>query len=323
MGGDFIMDTLSNIRKKLISSRSPNIINDYINNINNMDEHTLKAKNSNITETLISSQHIAGSDIHHVSMGMEVTIKSVPLTTYHIFCPLKGKIYSNNISKTLLPNDFLIVPPSCPVDVIWEHLSQGITITIDPVSLKEYFKILPEFSDKAKEIKLSSGTHGAAAISNLINYINSTKKDNPLLMESDNMQKNCENLLFETLSLSSPELKKAKEIQILPHHIKQAIEYIEENIHNNITMNDLVISTGVSRRSLEMNFTKSFQISPMKFITNKKLELVRDILIKSRPEKTSVIDISEKFGFQHASHFSMLYQRRYLEKPSKTLKTRY
>ncbi len=288
-----------------------------------MDEHTLKAENSNITETFISSQHLVGSDIHHVSMGMEVTIKSVPLTTYHIFCPLKGKIYSNNISETILPNDILIIPPSCHVDVIWEHLSQAITITLDPTSLKEYFKILPDFSDKGKEIKLSSSTNGAAAITSLINYINSASKDNPLLMESNKMQKNCENLLFETLSLFTPELRKANETQILPHHIKQTIEYIEENIHNTITMNDLVISTGISRRSLEKNFTKFFHISPMKFITNKKLELVRNILIKSRSEKTSVIEVSENFGFQHASHFSMLYQRRYLEKPSKTLKTRY
>ena len=80
--GGFIMRSLDNVKKKSISSRSPKIINDYINNINNMDEHTLKAKNSNITETLISSQHLAGSDIHHVSMGMEVTIKSVRLFSW-------------------------------------------------------------------------------------------------------------------------------------------------------------------------------------------------------------------------------------------------
>lgn len=317
------MNSLKKIRKQSISSRSPNRINDYINNVNNIDEHTLKAKNTNITETLISSQHLAGSDIHHVSMGMEVAIKSVPLTTYHLICPLKGKIYCNNISNTLLPNDCLIVPPSCHVDVIWEHLSQGVTITLDPTSLKKYFNIFTDFSTQGKEIKLNSRTNGAAAIFNLINYIKSINKGTPLLMESNNMQKNCENLLFETLSLSTPELKKAKEIQILPHPIRQAIEYIEENIHNNITINDLVVSSGISRRSLEMNFNKFFHISPMKFIINKKLELIHNILIKSRPEKTSVIEISEKFGFQHASHFSMLYQRRYFEKPSKTLKSCY
>jgi len=286
-----------------------------------MDEHTLKAKKANIGETLITSQHIAGSDIHHVSMGMEAMIQSIPLTTYHLLCPIKGKIYSNNTGETILPNEFLIVPPSCNVNVIWEHLSQAITITIDPASLKEYFKICSKFPEKSKEIKLSPTANGAMAISSLINYIDSTNKGNPLLMESNYMQRNCENLLFEALTLSMPELRQAKRAQILPHSIKQAIEYIEENIHKNITMNDLVNCTGTSRRSLEMNFTKFFHISPMKFVSNKKLELVRNVLIKSTPKKTSVIETAEKFGFQHASHFSMLYQRLYFEKPSETLKS--
>lgn len=314
---------LSPIKEKRISSQCPDQIQEYINGSRNSDERTLQASNSNIVETLIALREIADSDIYHVKMGMEVTIKSVPLTTYHLICPIKGKIHSHNLNESISQKDLLILPPDCCVDVTWGHLTEAIVITLSPASLKEYFNIVPSFSDKGKERKLSSRTSNAVGIANLVNYILSTCRDNPLLMGSNSMQKNCENLLFEALALSMPELETAKEIQILPYHLKQAIEYIEENIHNNITMNDLVGISDVSRRSFETNFNKVFQISPMKFITNKKLELVRNILIKSRPEEASVIEISERFGFQHASHFSMLYQRLYLEKPSETLKNRY
>ncbi|MGB0238990.1 MAG: helix-turn-helix domain-containing protein [Cycloclasticus sp.] len=285
-----------------------------------MDQHTLRAKKKNIKETLITSQHISGSDIHNVSMGMEAMIQSEPLTTYHLFSPIKGKIYSHNSDVTVLPNEFLIIPPSCKVDVTWERLTQAITITLDPASLKEYFNIHSKFPSKNSDIKLSPTSNGATAITSLINYINSTNKGDYLLMESIEIQRNCENLLFEALALSLPELRKIGQAQVLPHSIKQAIEYIEENIQNSITMNDLVNHTGISRRSLEINFSKFFHLSPMKFISNKKLGLIRNTLIKSSPKKTSVIEIAEKFGFQHASHFSMLYQRLYSEKPSETLK---
>lgn len=285
-----------------------------------MDQHTLRAKKKNIKETLITSQHISGSDIHNVSMGMEAMIQSEPLTTYHLFSPIKGKIYSHNSGVTVLPNEFLIIPPSCKVDVTWQRLTQAITITLDPTSLKEYFNISSEFPAKSNDIKLSPTSNGAMAIASLVNYINSANKGDHLLMESSDMQRNCENLLFEALALSLPELRKVGQAQVLPHSIKQAIEYIEENIQNSITMNDLVNHTGISRRSLEINFSKFFHLSPMKFISNKKLGLIRNTLINSSPKKTSVIEIAEKFGFQHASHFSMLYQRLYSEKPSETLK---
>ena len=316
------MSSTNNIRENLISSRSPNKICDYINNVNNMDQHTLRAKKKNIKETLITSQHISGSDIHNVSMGMEAISQSEPLTTYHLFSPVKGKIYSHNSGVTVLPNEFLIIPPSCKVDVTWERLTQAITITLDPTSLKEYFNISSKFPAKSKEIKLSPTSNGAMAIASLVNYINSTNKGDHLLMESSDMQRNCENLLFEALTIPLPELRKTGQTHILPHSIKRAIKYIDENIYDTITMNDLISYTGISRRSLEINFSKFFHLSPMKFVNNKKLELIRSTLITSSPKKTSVIEIAEKFGFQHASHFSMLYQRLYSEKPSETLKSR-
>lgn len=311
------------IKGKPISSQSPEQIQEYINHSKNSDERTLTPVNSNITQTFLASQELAGSDIYNVQMGMEVAIKSVPLTTYHLICPTKGRIYSHNLDEVVMENDFLIFAPHCFVDVTWENLSQAVVITLDPNSLKEYFKITPNFSDKGQERRLSSTSSDAVALASTVNYILSTCRDNPALMQSHNMQKNCESLLFEALALSMPELETAKEIQALPYHLKQALEYIEENIHQNITMNDLVRISGVSRRSFETIFSKVFQISPMKFITNKKLELVRNLLIISKPEEASVIEISERFGFQHASHFSMLYQRRYSEKPSETLRTRH
>jgi AraC-like DNA-binding protein len=108
---------------------------------------------------------------------------------------------------------------------------------------------------------------------------------------------------------------------ITPKSIKRAKEYINDNIQQHISLENLAEITGVAPATLNKHFSHYTGQSPIKYIRNEKLALVHQIL-SSDAHNISVTDIALKFGFNHLGRFSEYYKRRYGELPSYTFKNR-
>ena len=107
---------------------------------------------------------------------------------------------------------------------------------------------------------------------------------------------------------------------IRPRHIRNAAEYIHSHYNENITLKKLVRVSGVSQRSLHAAFKKFFGTSPMKYLKNVRLDLVRLELKKSDLSSTSVTKVAYSYGFNHLSKFTHQYKIRFSELPSETLR---
>ena len=99
--------------------------------------------------------------------------------------------------------------------------------------------------------------------------------------------------------------------------IKRASAYIQEHVHDHITISALCSSSGVSERTLEYAFRETYQISPKEYIKSLKLNKVRSELIKGVDKKISTI--AAKYGFWHMGQFAADYKRLFGELPSDTL----
>jgi AraC-like DNA-binding protein len=114
------------------------------------------------------------------------------------------------------------------------------------------------------------------------------------------------------------ELLNAKGRTVAPWQVQRAIDYIEANWDQPITIEALASATESSARSLFATFRKSRGCSPMVFVRNVRLLRARELL--SLPDsEASVSSIASRCGFASPSHFAKAYIRRFDEPPSETL----
>lgn len=86
----------------------------------------------------------------------------------------------------------------------------------------------------------------------------------------------------------------------VPFKIRKTILYIEENISENITVEQLALLVGFEKNYYIKVFKKYFDDTPYQFILKKKIE--KSMLMLSESDDT-LIEISEKLGFVNYNSF--------------------
>jgi AraC family ethanolamine operon transcriptional activator len=131
------------------------------------------------------------------------------------------------------------------------------------------------------------------------------------------------NLLFSIteLLLSSNSLpEKAGRSLTRITKLKQAVEFIQKNLHQRLTLQSIAAEVGIGTRSLIYSFKESFGMGPMEYCKNTRLSAVRRHLKLADSNADTVIEIAKKWGFHHMGHFSTDYKVMFGELPSQTLK---
>lgn len=106
-----------------------------------------------------------------------------------------------------------------------------------------------------------------------------------------------------------------------PRHVSLAEEYMLAHLDEPIALQDLAVHAGVSVRSLQHGFATHLDTTPLRHLRALRLERVRQSL--SDPgERGRVTDIALRWGFCELGRFSVLYRRRFGERPSETLRRR-
>ena len=106
---------------------------------------------------------------------------------------------------------------------------------------------------------------------------------------------------------------------VAPWQVARAMEYIEANWDQPITIEALASVTESSARSLFATFRKSRGCSPMAFVRHFRLLRAKEILLLADPE-TSVSSVASRCGFESPGHFAKTYSNLFGELPSDTLK---
>jgi len=105
--------------------------------------------------------------------------------------------------------------------------------------------------------------------------------------------------------------------------LKQAMDYIEANSHEPITVLELAQTSGSCVRTLEYVFKDFFDITPKAYLKSRRLIAVRRELCHSLTSKTSINEIANRWGFWHMSQFAADYRRFFGELPSETFNAYY
>ena len=94
----------------------------------------------------------------------------------------------------------------------------------------------------------------------------------------------------------------------------RAVRYINENISENISVDDLAVYLSVNKSHLHHLFARYMSTTPKKFIVSQKLQMAREEL----RDGAKATEVYSKYGFSDYSSFYRNYVRYFNRKPSDT-----
>jgi AraC-like DNA-binding protein len=100
----------------------------------------------------------------------------------------------------------------------------------------------------------------------------------------------------------------------------RAIELLRADPAHDWSVADLAVATATSVRSLQEGFRRTLDTTPTAYLRRLRLERVRDDLVAAGPGRSSVTDVSARWGFTHHGRFAAAYADRFGERPSDTLR---
>lgn len=107
-----------------------------------------------------------------------------------------------------------------------------------------------------------------------------------------------------------------------PIYVRKARIFMREHIRGAIAPADIAAAVHVSPRSLYYGFRTTLNTTPMRYLRDMRLDMVRDALAEVSRCQASVTAIALEHGFQHLGHFCADYKRRFGELPRQTLRKR-
>jgi AraC-like DNA-binding protein len=102
-------------------------------------------------------------------------------------------------------------------------------------------------------------------------------------------------------------------------HVRKAQAFIESHLHEDIKLGDIAAATSVCSRLLQKAFSHHCGCSPMRFVTQTRLQRIRQDL-EGATTDTKIVDVMMHYGFTQGGKFAKEYQQLFGEKPSETLK---
>ncbi|MCV7409404.1 AraC family transcriptional regulator [Mycobacterium florentinum] len=105
-----------------------------------------------------------------------------------------------------------------------------------------------------------------------------------------------------------------------PRTIRAALEIIDAEADQPLTVSVLAERSYVSVRSLQQGFRDYLDVSPMEYLRQVRLRRAHDMLLDSDPSHVTVASVACRWGFTNPGRFATAHTQRYGESPSETLR---
>jgi transcriptional regulator GlxA family with amidase domain len=97
-------------------------------------------------------------------------------------------------------------------------------------------------------------------------------------------------------------------------------EFLEANPDRPLYLTEICASIGVAERTLRAACEQHLGMGPIRFLTLRRMHLVRCALLRADPSKATVTRVVTDHGFWELGRFSVTYRAMFDETPSETLR---
>ena len=115
-------------------------------------------------------------------------------------------------------------------------------------------------------------------------------------------------LFLDYLTQSAKSKKLVQSSKMSDYYIKEAINYIEQNFQNNITIEDIAAVCGINRSYFGKIFRNSIGRSPQEFLMNYRMVKATELL---KLTSLSIAEIGSAVGYENQLHVSRAFKTIY------------
>lgn len=115
-------------------------------------------------------------------------------------------------------------------------------------------------------------------------------------------------LFFDCLTQSARSEKLVSSSRMSDYYIKEAINYIEQNFQNNITIEDIAKVCGINRSYFGKIFKNATGRSPQEFLMSYRMAKATELL---KLTSLSIADVGSAVGYENQLHFSRAFKNIY------------
>lgn len=119
-------------------------------------------------------------------------------------------------------------------------------------------------------------------------------------------------LFIDYLSRSSASMQLTSDGKVRDFYIKEALNYIEQNFQNDITIEGIAAFCGLNRTYFGRIFKETVGKSPQQFLLNYRMAKAAELL---KLTGLSISDIGNAVGYPNQLHFSRAFKNVYQESP--------
>ncbi|GBL59054.1 araC family transcriptional regulator [Pseudomonas citronellolis] len=292
-------------------------------------EHRLELRQA-ATRLDYRHQHLRTEQLSFSSMryGAEVHIRPGELGSFYLVqLPFAGHD-RQRIGRRELLSDSLhgsIHAPDESLEMNWSGDCQKLVVRIERGALERHAGALfdhdlrqPLAFHPLMDLRNPAGAVWGQTARQLFDVLQRA----PQLFEMPLVRAQFEQTLMTTLLAWQPNTLSERlgepSAQVLPRHVKRAVDYIQAHAEQPISVETLAAIAGVSGRSIYHGFQRFLGVSPMRYLRDVRMERVHQDL-KDPRQPARVTEILARWGFFQFGRFAIEYRQRYAETPRQTL----
>jgi AraC-like DNA-binding protein len=105
-----------------------------------------------------------------------------------------------------------------------------------------------------------------------------------------------------------------------PALLRRAIEFIDANAANDISLADIADTVHVTPRAVQYMFRRHLDTTPLQYLRKLRLHHARQELLAADRMEETVTAIAARWGFTHTGRFAVLYRHTYGQNPHTSLR---
>ena len=315
---------------RLLSERSsvfrhadPHAVSDYVNQ--HVGHHCIGL--SRTTRPLASLNHrkFAELDLCRISYGGSVRVTSPALETiFHLQVLLSGNCLWRGPSREhhLVPGELLLINPDDPVDLTYSQDCEKFILKL-PVHVLEAICDEQRWQRPAGGVRFVRNHYRLDELEGFLGLLGmvcqESEASDPLLRVQEHYTQ-----IVGSKLLTLMQTNISRENLASPHAgIERILDYIERNLKQELSGEDLAVQAHMSQRSLYTLFERQLGVTPLQYIRQRKLARVHACLSDPSCTVRSLTELALDYGFLHLGRFSESYRLQFGELPSSTLKRRH
>lgn len=309
-------------RSTVFKSAHPELVSEFVNK--EVGRHTIELKKYDKAQSCLSFSEISQLKLTSLSYGTQVRVMSPELEdVFHLQIIMKGKcevtfkdtevLLEKGDAMMLNPNELIILEYSCDC----EKLIINIPVSTVQSCLLVDHGCIPKSGIRFKRLPV-----------NLFRFPSLVRLIETVFLEIEIYNSRTflsfdpykEIIVRKILDIFISNVQRGVDNPNPNQCINNITRYIDENLKNDISVDDLADISKLSVRSIYNIFSDSFSTTPRSYIKNRRLQRVRQELLRGAAR--NVTEVGLDYGFMHLGRFSSHYKKLFGELPSETIKKR-